>query len=133
MKKRGFGVGRWNGFGGKIDPGESPEDNARREIFEESGLTVTELDHVGFLEFDLSRQGLRVSAHVFRITSYQGEPRETEEMRPQWFIVDEIPFDDMWPDDRIWLPAFLKGQKFQGAFWLDENHQLIRHELKIIS
>jgi 8-oxo-dGTP pyrophosphatase MutT (NUDIX family) len=40
MKKRGFGEGRWNGFGGKVEEGETIVEAAIREMKEESGLTV---------------------------------------------------------------------------------------------
>jgi hypothetical protein len=38
------------------------------------------------------------------------------EMRPQWFVTTNIPFDEMWPDDKYWFPMFLEGQKFSGYF-----------------
>ena len=42
-KKRGFGEGKWNGFGGKLEPGETVEEAAVRELQEESGVTATQL------------------------------------------------------------------------------------------
>lgn len=53
MKKRGFGAGRWNGFGGKLEQGESIEEAAKREFLEEAGITVGEIDKRGVLEFFL--------------------------------------------------------------------------------
>lgn len=44
MKKRGFGMGRWNGFGGKVEAGESIEEAAKREVFEESGLVARSVE-----------------------------------------------------------------------------------------
>ena len=49
MKKRGFGKGKWNGFGGKVEEGECIEDSAVRELEEECGLQVhpSNLNNVG--------------------------------------------------------------------------------------
>lgn len=52
MKKRGFGAGRWNGFGGKVQEGESIEEAARREMKEEADIEVDMLDKRGLIEFE---------------------------------------------------------------------------------
>lgn len=116
MKKRGFGAGRWNGFGGKIQKGEGIEDAAKRELQEEAGLTAEEMTEQGLLEFEFRGDPQTLEVHVFRVDRFTGEPRETEEMRPQWFPVGEIPYDAMWPDDRHWVPLFLDKKKFRGKF-----------------
>jgi len=92
MKKRGFGAGRWNGFGGKLHEGETIEEAAKREVLEETGLTVEELSKRGVVDFEFENDPTILEVHIFRIEKYAGEPAETEEMRPQWFTVDEIPF-----------------------------------------
>ena len=128
LKKKGFGAGLWNGFGGKVEPGESIEDAAMREVMEESGLEVTNLEKHGILEFtfeDDKRQGLGadvkiLEVHVFKAHDYVGEPQETDEMRPQWFYIDEIPFKEMWADDVYWVPLLLKDRKFRGSFHFDK-------------
>ncbi|PIR86954.1 MAG: hypothetical protein COU11_02985 [Candidatus Harrisonbacteria bacterium CG10_big_fil_rev_8_21_14_0_10_49_15] len=120
MKKRGFGEGRWNGFGGKVDDGETIEEAALREIREECGIEATEIDKRGVLIFNFQDDTKIGEVHVFHITKYTGEPIESEEMRPQWFTIDEIPFSQMWPDDEHWLPLFLAGKKFRGRFLFDK-------------
>ena len=52
MKKRGFGAGRWNGFGGKVKDGEEIEDALIREIWEEAGIVVSKIEHFGILNFE---------------------------------------------------------------------------------
>jgi 8-oxo-dGTP pyrophosphatase MutT (NUDIX family) len=49
LKKRGFGAGKWNGFGGKVEPGESIVQGARRELLEESFLECAESELVRFV------------------------------------------------------------------------------------
>ncbi len=61
------------------------------------------------------------------------EPQETEEMRPQWFSIDEIPFDEMWPDDRYWFPWFLKQQKFHGKFSFDHDGKLVDQHIESLT
>lgn len=130
MKKRGFGAGRWNGFGGKLLPGESVEVAARREMTEECGIHITAMEPAGRLEFRFAEKPEGVlDVHVFRVLSYTGEPVETEEMQPQWFPLDAIPFDAMWPDDRYWIPLFLAGKYFQGSFLFGPEDTLLEMKL----
>ncbi len=140
MKKRGFGAGRWNGFGGKVAEGESIEEAARRELLEECGLEADNMKKQGILHFDFQDTDQKpLEAHVFRVDKFKGEPRETEEMRPQWFHADEIPFKDMWPDDIYWIPLFIKGLKFRGRFLFDKpstseyQSKIVERELKTVT
>ncbi|XP_056870957.1 oxidized purine nucleoside triphosphate hydrolase isoform X2 [Takifugu flavidus] len=124
MKKRGFGAGRWNGFGGKVQSGESIEDAARRELLEESGLTVDTLEKVGNIKFEFVGDTELLDVHIFRADSYNGEPTESEEMKPQWFECHQIPFSQMWPDDILWFPLMLQKKKFLGYFKF-QGHDVI--------
>lgn len=119
LKKRGFGVGRWNGFGGKVEEGETIEEAARRELQEESGLVANKIDKVGVLDFGFENDPKILQVHIFCVISFNQEPVETEEMKPQWFEIDKIPFDSMWSDDVYWFPYFLDGKKFEGKFLFD--------------
>src|SRR3989344_6852580 len=116
MRKRGFGAGRWNGFGGKVELGESVEDAAKREVKEEAGLEIASIEKIGNIDFEFLNDPVVLEVNIFRADKFEGNPVETDEMKPQWFHVDEIPFDQMWPADKIWLPLFLAGKKFKGKF-----------------
>lgn len=134
MKKRGFGAGRWNGFGGKVEEGETIEAAAKRETLEECGLTLTRMEEVGIHEFEFVHdRGTILEVHVFRGDEWQGEPRETEEMKPQWFTTDGIPYDEMWPDDIHWIPVFLAGKKFRTKFLFGENDTVLENEVILLS
>lgn len=130
MKKRGFGAGRWNGFGGKLEPGETIEAGARREMLEECGVVIGRMEEVGVHEFEFAADpGEILEVHVFRVDDFSGEPRETEEMRPQWFSFESIPYDDMWPDDRFWIPLFLAGKRFETRFLFGEGDAVLEQSI----
>nr|CAD7407420.1 unnamed protein product [Timema cristinae] len=132
MKKRGFGKGKWNGFGGKVELGETIHQAAVRELQEESGLHVDEMDRVGLLEFQFEGDPVLLEVHVFTTTNFKGEPVETDEMFPKWFPIDHIPFDKMWLDDRIWFPLLLRQQKFQGFFLFQGHDTILSHTLSLV-
>lgn len=125
MKKRGFGAGRWNGFGGKVAPEETIEQAMHREVREEVGVEVQDVAKIGTLEFEFENNPDLLEVHIFSTQSFTGEPEETEEMKPQWFPINSIPFDAMWADDRYWFPLYLGGKKFTGSFLFDSNGDTI--------
>lgn len=129
MKKRGFGEGKWNGFGGKVVPGETIEEAARRELKEEAGIEAGRLEKLGILEFEFIGEPDTLEVHIFRSDDFSGEPTESEEMRPQWFHVDDTPFGQMWLDDRYWLPLFLERKKFTGRFVFGTDGSIADMEL----
>lgn len=133
MKKRGFGAGRWNGFGGKVEEGESLEDAAKRELREEAGIEASDMEKLGVLDFSWEGKEDVLQVHIFKAKSFSGEPAESEEMKPQWFGVDEIPLDQMWPDDRYWLPLFLDGTAFSGNFHFGEGDAVISYNLSPVA
>jgi 8-oxo-dGTP diphosphatase/2-hydroxy-dATP diphosphatase len=130
MKKRGYASGRWNGFGGKLNPGETVEQGMIRELYEESNLVSKEHEKIGILTFQSEEENYVSEVHIFRIHKYEGDPIETEEMRPQWFDFDAIPYTEMWPDDIIWLPLVLKGNKVQGNIYFKDSDTIKSHDIK---
>lgn len=132
MKKRGFGAGRWNGFGGKVEQGETIEEAAKRELMEEAGLEAEEIIEKGIIDFEFENDPKILEVHIFHVSKFKGEPKETEEMKPQWFFLDEIPFSQMWSDDIHWMPLFLSGKKFKGKFLFDRPSDA-EYSAKILS
>ena len=131
MKKRGFGEGKWNGFGGKPFPGEDIEKTAARETHEECGILVRNIKKAGIIDFVFQeKQQWDQQVHFFLAQQFEGAPRETEEMTPAWFSVDEIPYGQMWPDDKYWLPMMLSGKNFSGTFVFGENNDILEHTIK---
>lgn len=130
MKKCGFGAGRWNGFGGKIETGETTEGAARRELFEEVGIFARELARCGRLEFSFPTRQQQFAAEVFVGEAWEGVPRETAEMKPRWFAFADIPYEHMWPDDKHWLPLLLADEYFEGSFEFADEDTLTAVKVK---
>lgn len=114
MKKRGFGVGKFNGFGGKLEPGETFRVAASRELEEESGLKAPPAGLIlrGMLLFFMRQSNMIMNVAVYESKDFSGEYIESDEMIPQWFNENRLPFESMWPDDKIWMPSFLKRKNF---------------------
>ena len=124
MKKRGFGLGKYNGFGGKVISGETIEETTLRELQEESGLYSNLKYLKKFAELDFFfpyKTEWNQIVHVYIISTFFGEPRETEEMTFQWFNRDKIPYSKMWDDDKYWLPLVLDGKRLQATFIFREK------------
>ena len=147
LKKRGFGQGRWNGFGGKLIQGETMAACAARELDEETSLKIHK-NHIqprGKLKFTMLTGGMidkdtgKVSSvlHVHLFSALRedthGEPVETDEMLPKWWSMTELPYDAMWPDDRYWLPILLQGDDVEGDFVLSDENTILQHDVRVIS
>lgn len=115
-KKRGFGKGKWAGFGGKLKTGETIDNGMKREFKEESGLDIKKMTKAGIAEFMFLVSNEHLFVHIYNITEYAGEVTESDEMKPKWFKIIDIPFDEMWPDNKLWIPYFLANEKFYGNF-----------------
>lgn len=127
MKKRGFGEGKYNGVGGKIETNETPEEAMIRETQEEINVTPLKYEKVGLIEFDEYYKGKKQNLvfHLYIVYDWEGIPCESDEMNPKWFHIDSIPYDKMFPDDKYWLPLILEGRKIRAYFEFDENWNLL--------
>lgn len=124
MKKRGFGVDKWNGFGGKLQEDEDVRVAMVRELQEEAGVSVLpeHLKEAGTLEFRFKdNPDWDNFCYIFTTTTWTGEPSESEEMRPQWYLINALPFSEMWIDDPRWLPLVLAGKVIEGKFLFDKT------------
>ena len=126
QKRRGFGAGKVNAPGGKLEPGETALEAAVHEVEEEVGVTPLEPRHHGELRFQFT-DGYSLHASVFVAPAYRGSPRATPEADPFWVPVTAIPFERMWADDRLWLPPVLDGHWVDGYFVFDGDALLDHH------
>lgn len=134
MKKRGFGVGKYNGIGGKVEPNETIEDAMKRETMEEIGVEIADFEKVAVIQFYFplvpTDQNWNQEGHIFIVNKWEGEPKETEEMAPRWFKISDIPYKQMWTDDIYWLDRVLKGEKITAEFTFGENESVTDYKIK---
>lgn len=132
--QRGEGKGKLNFIGGKVADKpefahETPEENVRREILEETGLVPTGLTHCAdiFYLYPESAEAKSEEMKVFKIDGYTGiQTEDPDELKLKWINVDALPFDQMWESDRIWLPKVLESASFQRIeFHYDNEGRLI--------
>ena len=126
-KKTGLGKGKINGPGGKVEAGESPQDCAIRECQEELKITVSDLQYCGQHRFQFV-DGYSIHVWVYVTSEFEGIPTETIEAKPLWVSLDSIPYDQMWEDDRIWIPMMLRGERFQSR-WIFDGDKMLDFEL----
>ncbi|MFA5025225.1 MAG: 8-oxo-dGTP diphosphatase [Candidatus Shapirobacteria bacterium] len=124
MKKRGFGVGLWNGTGGKVVDGETPEDAAKREAKEEFGVDLIDLEYRGRIFF-IYKDGMEFESSIYVSRKWSGEPTEGEEMSPKWFKTNRLPYESMWSDDKLWLPLILDGKRIESTFYFNDDAKTI--------
>ena len=128
-KSRGFGVGKWNGVGGKKEPRETIEESAIREVKEEADITMKKLEKMGELEFVfVGNEESNNYTHVFICRDWEGSPKNLGEGELKWFKIEEVPLDKMWDDDQYWLKPLLNGEYQHKRFYFDKDGKVIKYE-----
>lgn len=134
MKKRGFGVAKWNGTGGKFDKNKGDKnlmDAAIRETKEEIGIEIKKLEEKAILTFYFPHKPeWNQKVYVYWVNDWLGEPQESEEMNPRWFKEKNIPYQEMWDDDQYWLPHFIKERRFKASFVFNEENNVVEKQFQ---
>lgn len=131
MKKRGFWEWKYNGAGGKVEWEETILEWARRELEEETWVKVPKekfenrwLFHYLFK----NRPDWDQDVTLFVVKDYNWEFFETEEMKPEWFNLENIPYDKMWEDDVIWLPRIINWESVEYDFRFNEDWKIVEYK-----
>jgi len=120
--------GKWNGLGGKFEPGESPEQCMRREVFEESGLTVEEAELKGVLTFPDFDGEHDWYAFVYLVTRTSGElGPDPAEGSLRWVPTAALLDLTLWEGDRVFLPWLDRPGVFSAVFRYHAG-RLVDHE-----
>lgn len=117
-KRRGMGVSKWNGFGGKIEKGETMRECAIRELYEESHLKgrPEDLEEAARIYFEEEEHPeWNHWGFIYFLSRWEGTPYSSEEMvEPGWFFPKDFPYHEMWKADQKWIPLIVAGKKIKG-------------------
>lgn len=127
-KENDMHAGKWNGLGGKLEPGETPEACAIREIREESGLEASGPLMRGVLTFPEFAKGEDWYAFVFEVNKFEGELIDSPEGDLRWVDDDRLLELNLWEGDRIFLRWLEQDVFFSGKFVYEEG-RLVEHEV----
>jgi len=122
-RKDDIHAGKWNGLGGKFEPGESPEECVIREVWEESGLTIVGPKWCGLLTF-AGFKGQDWYVFVFTANAFSGELHENEEGHLDWIPDEKLEELALWPSDHLFLPWIREGKFFSAKFAYDDEDML---------
>lgn len=136
IKSKKIGQGRLNGYGGGIDNGETPEQAAIRELWEEGKVKADPKSLVKVAIVDFHNQNsdgfcFTCKVHVYFLYEWEGEPQETDELlSPEWFDASNLPFEKMLLADRVWLPLAISGKKVIGEAWYGPFQRTLLKEVE---
>ncbi len=120
-KENDYHEGKWNGLGGKFEAGESPEDCAVREIYEESGLTVNNPTLKGFITFPMFDGVDDWYVFLFVCKEFEGKLIESNEGELKWIPNDKLLDLNLWPGDRVFIPWLFDENFFSAKFNYEEG------------
>ena len=127
-KKNDYHLGKWNGLGGKFEIGESPEECAKREIKEESGLILENLNLKGFITFPLFDGNEDWYVFLFTSDEFSGNLIDSSEGNLEWISNDKLTTLNLWEGDKYFIP-WLFEDKFFSAKFIYKNGQYINHQV----
>lgn len=134
-KKTGFGAGKLVCPGGKVEADETITEAAIRETAEEVGIKVNSCKKVAQVIFrNLYYKGQPETdiMHVFISDDFEGEPIETPELAPEWYPINNIPYNQMWKDAEHWMPDALRGKKTDSYFRYDEHNEFTDYKVNYV-
>jgi 8-oxo-dGTP diphosphatase len=128
----GVGKGKWNAPSGEIAVGEKLDKGAMRNVFQQTGLYVNKTIYHGTIRLFLSgKVEYSYKLHIFSTRVFSGDLKPNIEGEARWFNTSEIPYYEMWADDKYWINLVLEGKKFDADFFLDEkNENVVKYQIR---
>lgn len=126
VKKNDVNKDKWIGVGGHFEDGESPEDCAKREIYEETGLTAEAMTLNGIVTFDSAKQDHTEYMFLYTVTEWTGTAHECDEGVLEWIDFDRIRNMNLWEGDRIFLKLLDEGHPFFSLKLVYDEKDVLR-------
>ncbi|MDX1701326.1 MAG: 8-oxo-dGTP diphosphatase [Melioribacteraceae bacterium] len=128
-KEKDYHQGKWNGLGGKFEPGETPEECAIREVYEESGLKVKNPLMKGIITFPLFDKIKDWYVFVFVFKDFEGELIDSPEGKLEWIDNEKLTDLNLWDGDKIFIPWLFNNSCFSAKFtYIDGKY--VSHTVK---
>ena len=125
-RKNDIHQGKWNGLGGKLEPGETPEECVLREVMEESGLTLKDVRLRGLLTFPGFDGEHDWYVYVFSGSDFEGKLIDSPEGHLEWIPDENLLELPLWEGDRIFL-KWLEADRFFSGKFLYKSGRLVSH------
>ena len=129
-KENDMHEGKYNGLGGKSEPGEDPYSCVVREVEEEAGIKIKPT-YIGNITFENFMPGLDWEVHLFRAKGYDGQISESNEGDLEWIKKENLLDLNLWDGDKIFMKYLFGNQFFFGKFEYD-NGELIDYKINLI-
>lgn len=129
-KKDDMHAGKWVGLGGKMEPGETPEECMLREFKEESGLVLEQVKWRGLITFPAFANEEDWYVYVFTASEYSGSLIQCEEGTLAWLPLDALDGLPTWEGDKIFLKWLLEDKRFFSGKIVYDQHGAVSHTVK---
>lgn len=127
-----LGVNIVAGIGGKLEPDETHEQALIREVNEEIGITPITYKRMGKVVFLYPHKPKwNLDVEIYVIEKWDGDPVESDEIKPDWFEIKKLPIDRMFLDNKYWLPHVLAGKTIEAIFLYSEEHVILEDKVRI--
>ena len=126
-EKNDINEGKYIGIGGHLEPGETKEEALKREVFEETGLTVISYQYRAKLLF--VNDEYEEIMHLFTVDKFSGEMKECDEGELHWIDIDKIFSFPHWEGDEVFVKRMMEKDYFEMTlrYSKDKLIEVIEH------
>ncbi len=130
--EEGINKGKWNAPSGELASGERSDKAAMRHAFQQTGLYVNKVMHHGTIRLFLNgKVEYDYKLQIYSSKVFSGDLKPNIKGEARWFGTNELPFYEMWADDKYWVNLVLEGKKFDADFFLDEtNENVVKYQIR---